>query len=160
MIREVQIKDVDAITDIYNYYVLNTSISFETESVTKDEMKRRISEISSKFPYLVYEENGNLIGYCYVHLWKTRAAYSHTVETTIYISNEFQHKGIGRQLMATLIEECKKKEFRILIACITDENLKSCKFHEEMGFKQVSHFEKVGFKFGRWLGVVDYELIL
>jgi L-amino acid N-acyltransferase YncA len=118
MIREVQIKDVDAITDIYNYYVLNTSISFETESVTKDEMKRRISEISSKFPYLVYEENGNLIGYCYVHLWKTRAAYSHTVETTIYISNEFQHKGIGRQLMATLIEECKKKEFNPLAELI------------------------------------------
>lgn len=160
MIRIVKTEDAESIADIYNDYVLNTDISFETEEVSKEEMKLRISEISSIFPYFVYEIEGKVVGYCYAHLWKSRASYKHTLETTIYIAKNYQGQGIGHILMEKLIDACKQQNYKILIACITEDNLKSCILHEKLGFKQVSHFEKVGCKFGRWLGVRDFELIL
>lgn len=86
-IRKVEIADAKAIVDIYNYYVENTAVSFETETLTVNEMAERIKEISSKFPYFVYEKDGKILGYCYAHQWKERAAYSKTLETTIYITS-------------------------------------------------------------------------
>jgi L-amino acid N-acyltransferase YncA len=160
MIRPVKTEDAESIAAIYNEYVLNTDISFETDAVTTEEMRLRISEISTKFPYFVYEIDGKVVGYSYAHLWKSRAAYRHTLETTIYIATNYQGQGIGRKLMEKLIESCKHQGYKVLIACITEDNLKSCIMHENLGFKQVSHFEKVGCKFGRWLGVRDFELIL
>lgn|SRR5574344_939406 len=160
MIRPVKTEDADSIAAIYNEYVLNTNISFETDAVTTDEMRLRISEISTKFPYFAYEIDGEVVGYCYAHLWKSRAAYKHTLETTVYIATDYQGQGIGRMLMEKLIDSCKQQGYKVLIACITEDNQKSCKMHEKLGFKQVSHFEKVGCKFGRWLGVRDFELIL
>lgn len=69
-------------------------------------------------------------------------------------------RGIGRQLMERLIEECRAGGYHALIACITEGNEASYSLHEKLGFRKVSHFEKVGLKFGRWLDVVDYELII
>ncbi|MDO4165596.1 MAG: GNAT family N-acetyltransferase [Bacteroides sp.] len=152
--------DAKAIVDIYNDYILNTTISFEVKALTEDEMRARIQEISSHFVYLVYEEDGKILGYCYAHPWKERAAYGHTLETTVYLSPDAKGHGIGRKLMEVLIDECRKQGFHALIACITGGNEASCHLHEKLGFKQVSAFEKVGRKFGRWLDVVDYELLL
>ena len=106
------------------------------------------------------ENNGKLIGYCYAHPWKERAAYCKTLETTIYLASEAKGKGLGTRLMDRLIDECRNRGYHVLIACITAENEESCQFHERLGFKKVSHFEQVGQKFGRWLDVADYELIL
>lgn len=92
--------------------------------------------------------------------WKERAAYRHTLETTVYLASEYQGKGIGKQLMQTLINECRHRGYHALIACITEGNEASNSLHQKLGFKQVSHFEKVGLKFDRWLDVFDYELIL
>lgn len=160
MIRPVKTEDAESIAAIYNEYILNTDISFETDAVTTEEMRLRIYEISTKFPYFVFEIDGKVVGYCYAHLWKSRAAYKHTLETTVYIAKSYQGQGIGRKLMEKLIESCKQQGYKVLIACITEDNQKSCQMHEKLGFKQVSHFEKVGCKFGRWLGVLDFELIL
>jgi len=109
MIRPVELKDAKAITGIYNEYVVNSVATFETEEVSEDEMSARISEISSHFPYLVYEVDGKIAGYCYAHAWKERAAYKYTLETTVYLSPEYSGKGIGKQLMIRLIEECCQK---------------------------------------------------
>jgi phosphinothricin acetyltransferase len=160
MIRNVKPEDVSAITGIYNHYVRESSATFETEPVTEGEMRNRILSISAHFPYLVDEENGVITGYCYAHPWKARAAYQYTLETTVYLAPEFIGKGIGRLLMERLIEESRSSGFRALIACITAENESSCSFHERLGFEKVSHFVKVGEKFGRRLDVVDYELLL
>ena len=94
----------------------------------------RISEISSHYPYFVYEVDGRVVGYCYAHAWK--------------------------ELMQRLIGECRKEGYHALIACITARNEISNSLHLQLGFKPVSHFEKVGMKFGRWLDVFDYELLL
>lgn len=160
MVRCVELADTKAITDIYNEYVMNSVATFETEPVSETEMHSRISEISSHFPYLVYEADGEVAGYCYAHTWKERAAYKYTLETTVYLSPRYQGKGIGRQLMARLIDECHMAGYHALIACITEGNEASNRLHLKLGFRQVSRFEKVGIKFGRWLDVLDYELLL
>lgn len=160
MIREVNLSDAAAIAAIYNEYVAKTTISFETEPVTVAEMERRIAAISSHHPYMVWDEGGRVAGYCYAHLWKERAAYSHTLETTIYVASNCRGRGIGTRLMRALIDECRKAGARALVACITGGNEASIGLHSRLGFKQVSHFECVGSKFGKELGVVDMELLL
>ncbi len=160
VIRQVEFRDVPAITRIYNDYVLHTTISFETLPLSIEQMRTRVVHIAAECPYYVAEEDGELLGYCYAHPWKDRAAYSLTVETTIYLAPERKGRGIGQLLMHRLIEACREKGYAALIACITADNAESCAFHEKLGFKRVSHFHRVGRKFGQWLDVVDYELLL
>lgn len=159
-IRPVRLDDAERVASIYNRYVSKTTITFETEPVPVEVMRGRIDSISSAFPYFVYEYDGELIGYCYAHLWKEREAYSKTLETTVYLTPEACHKGIGPLLMTHLIDECRRQGYHALIACITADNLSSLRFHQRLGFCQVSRFPKVGRKFGRWLDVIDLELIL
>lgn len=160
MIRKVKLEDAKAIAAIYNEYVVNTVITFDIEPVGATEMMSRIVTISSGYPYFVYETEGRVVGYCYAHPWKEKAAYRHTLETTVYLSPEATGKGIGKRLMQKLIEACRSSGYRALIACITEGNRASNALHEKLGFRQVSRFEKVGSKFGRWLDVADYELLL
>ena len=152
--------DAECIASIYNRYVSKTTITFETEPVTAEVMRGRINSISSAFPYFVYEYDGVVLGYCYVHLWKEREAYSKTLETTVYLDSEACHQGIGSRLMRHLIEECRRRGYHVLIACITADNLSSLQFHHRLGFRQVSRFSEVGRKFDRWLDVIDLELVL
>ena len=160
MIRKVKRDDCKAITEIYNRYIVNSTVTFETETVSEDEMCCRIFKIASQYPYLVCEIDNIIIGYCYAHVWKERAAYNKTLETAVYLSPTYQGQGIGKLLMLSLIDECKKRNYHALIECITAENERSRIFHSKLGFKQVSLFEKVGIKFGRRLDVADYELLL
>ena len=147
MIRRVELQDAKAITTIYNEYVRHSVATFETEPLREEDMRNRIAVIAVRFPYFVYEEEGKVVGYCYAHLWKERAAYRHTLETTVYLAPGYEGKGIGRELMERLIAECRR-------------DVVSDALHLRLGFKKVSHLKKVGLKFGRWLDVVDYELLL
>lgn len=160
MIRRVEPRDIAAITHIYNEYILHSVITFETEPLREEEMGVRITDIAAHFPCFVDESDGEIRGYCYAHLWKEKAAYKHTLETTIYLSPEHTGKGIGRRLMETLIDACRKDGHQALVACVTEGNAASDALHLGLGFQKVSHFEKVGQKFGRLLDVIDYELLL
>ena len=160
MIREAKLDDAQSIIDIYNNYIENTTVSFETIPLSANQMQARIKDISAEYPFLVYEECGHVAGYAYVHRWKERAAYNNTLETTIYLDQNYKHHGIGKALMTRLIEECRQRGYRVLIACITEENTESLAFHKSIGFCQVSRFHNVGEKFGRLLDVVDMELQL
>lgn len=160
MIRKVSLQDTKAITDIYNEYVINSVITFETEPVTEEEMQHRMTEISAAYPYWVYEVEGKIAGYCYAHAWKTKAAYQYTLETTVYLAPSYQGMGIGRASMQRLIDDCRQGGYQSEIACITEGNEASTSLHLKLGFKPVSHFEEVGMKFNRKLDVYDYELIL
>ncbi len=160
MIREVCLKDAKDIAEIYNTYIEQTTITFETSPVNEEEMRKRIQDISAHYPYFVYEKNGEIIGYCYAHKWKEKKAYNHTAETTIYLKRNQCGKGIGKELMNTLIDACKEKGIHALIACITVPNEASVKLHESLGFQQVSRFYEVGYKFDRRLDVYDFERIL
>ena len=160
MIRRVELRDSKTIADIYNEYVIHSVATFETKPLNEEEMRSRIIEIFKNFPYWVYEIDDRVVGYCYAHPWKQRAAYKYTLETTVYVSPDYVGKGIGKELMQKLIEECRKSGYHALIACITSGNEVSDSLHLKLGFKQVSFFEQVGLKFGRWLDVADYQLLL
>ena len=160
MIRPVKQQDISFMADIYNEYVVHGTATFEEVPLTKEEMSRRIIDISSRFPCLVCEIEERVVGYCYAHLWKGYGAYKHTLETTVYLSPDYIGKGIGSLLMSELVAECRRRGYKVLIACITGGNEASIALHRKLGFRKVSHFEKVGQKFGRWLDVEDYELLL
>ena len=160
MIRNVNATDAQTIAHIYNHYVLNTTISFETQAVTTADMLHRITSITAQYPYLVYSLEGHGGGDCYAHLWIVRVSYSQTLETTIYLHPDYCHRGIGKRLMQQLIEQCRAQGFHALIACITGGNEGSIALHRALGFEQRSCFKEVGRKFGAWLDVVDLELIL
>ncbi len=159
-IRKVELGDAGAIADIYNEFIEHSVTSFETEPLSEEEMRGRIAEISGEYPYFVCEEDGEIVGYCYAHQWKERKAYANTLETSVYVSPAHTDKGVGTALMQTLIEACRKAGFHALIACVTEGNAASDALHRKLGFRQVSRFEQVGWKFGRWLNVIDYELML
>jgi len=159
-IRPVKTQDAEAIADIYNEYIRHSTATFETTPLTAAEMCQRITQVASVYPYFVYEEEGRVEGYCYAHLWRPRAAYCHTLETSIYLAPAQVGRGIGTRLMRTLIKACEEAGYHALIACITRENQSSCAFHRRLGFQRVSRFEEVGRKFNRWLDIEDYELRL
>lgn len=160
IIRQVTREDIAAITEIYNHYILHSTATFEMEAISETDMWERVLSISPSYPYLVCEADGITAGYAYAHPWRERAAYRHTLETTIYLSPHLTGRGFGRLLMQYLISECRSAGYKALIACITGENETSRTFHRRLGFKQASHFKGVGRKFGRWLDVTDYELLL
>lgn len=160
MIRNATNGDVVAIAEIYNWYVTYGTETFETETVAVEEMRGRMTATINAYPFIVYDDGGRVLGYAYAHQWKARAAYQLTWETSVYVATDQRHKGIGRALMERLIDACRRAGCRVLIACITQGNVASEALHRQLGFKQVSAFEQVGVKFGKTLGVTDWELML
>lgn len=153
MIRDIQIKDAKAICDIYNYYVENTVITFEEDRVTVEDMRQRIGKILAGYCYIVYEVKGQVVGYAYASTWRARSAYRFCVESTVYVANEYQGKGIGTQLYLELIKRLKELDFRVIMGVIALPNEASVKLHEKLGFSKAGYFEKVGIKFNKWIDV-------
>ncbi len=161
MIRTAETKDIQQITNIYNYYILHSVASFEITPVNAEEIERRMREILQTGPYLVFtDDTGRVLGYCYIHPWKERQAYCRTFEITVYVHPSHYRKGIGSALLTRIIEECGQSSVHALVACITASNHASISLHEKFGFIKVSHFHEVGIKFGLLLDVEDYELII
>ena len=99
MIRAVTLQDTSAITAIYNEYIAHSTSTFDIEPVSEEEIQKRISEISARYPYFVYETDGEIVGYCYAHPWKEREAYNRTLETTVYLSPA--HAASDRRMQTT-----------------------------------------------------------
>lgn len=152
-IRSCETTDITAICEIYNYYILNTVITFEENPVDAAEMQKRVDTNTLLYPWLVYEEDGKILGYAYACKWKDRSAYKYTAEVTVYLHPEHCNKGIGKLLYQELIEQLAAKHIHVLLACIATPNEASEKIHERLGFHKVAHFRETGFKFGRWLDV-------
>ena len=160
-IRNVSLDDATVIAHIYNPYVLNTVITFEETPVTPEEISARITtELELGFPYLVAEQDDQVIGYAYAGLWRTRAAYRHTVETSIYMDQQQTGKGMGLTLYKALLERIKELDIHVVLGGITLPNPISVGLHEKLGFTKVAHFSEAGYKFGRWLDVGFWQLIL
>jgi len=159
MIRAVTAADAQAIVDIYNYYVENTTVSFEETPVTREEMEERIRRVTAQYPWLALEAGGEIEGYAYLSPWKTRSAYRCTAEVSIYLKKGLEGRGRGSALMERLLEEREKMEkmkIHVLTACITLPNPRSVGLHEKFGFQPAGRYREVGFKQGRWLDVGDW----
>lgn len=158
-IRTANLEDTAAIAAIYNFYVESSHSTFETETVNESEMQRRVSEILENYPFLVGEENGEIIGYAYASRYKARAGYRHSVEVSIYIKNGINGKGIGTILYENLFAELKAKPIHAIVAGIALPNDASIRLHEKFGFEKVAHFREIGFKHRRWIDVGYWEKI-
>lgn len=159
MIRTVSpADDAGTICKIYNHYITDTIVTFETEPVDAEAMRERIESITARFPYLVYEQDGKVLGYCYAATWRSRAAYDQTVETTVYLHKDWIGKGLGHQLYQELVRQLRNAGLHVAVASITLPNTRSVALHEKFGFRKVAHFTEVGNKFGKWLDVGFWEL--
>jgi len=160
-IRKVTLDDAQGICDIYNYYVENTAVTFETTAVSENEMQQRIKGfLDEGFPYFVGEINGKIAGYCYLHNWNNRCAYSSTKEVTVYLDKEQKGKGYGTILYQHLFKEIYKDDIHALIAGICIPNDGSIRLHEKFGFKQASHMKEIGWKFDQWRDVGHWQLVI
>ena len=155
-VRPSKASDVAPIAEIYGYHVLNGLASFELLAPSTDEIaKRRADVIGNKFPYLVAEADGRVVGYAYAGLYRARLAYRHTLEDSVYLHKDFTGRGIGTRLLTALLEGCEKAGCRQLIAVIGDSaNQGSIRLHAACGFRRTGTLKAVGFKFGRWVDSV------
>ncbi len=153
MIRLASEKDVPAMLAIYTPYVTDTTFSFEYTPPTPDEFLTRFCSISENFPWLVWEEDGRVLGYAYGSLPFERAAYAWCGEVSIYLAPQVRGKGVGRRLYTALEKLMLLQGYRVFYALVTSENTVSLAFHEKLGYRPGVVFDRCGFKFGRWLGV-------
>ncbi len=161
MIRNVQLSDAKRIAEIYNPYIKDTIITFEEEPVTEEDIVERIKYVTKKnYPYIVYEENGDVLGYAYLSNWRTRSAYDITLETSVYIDEKAQAKGLGTILYAELINRARVINLHSLIGVISLPNPVSQKLHEKFNFKLVGNFKESGLKFNKLIDVEFWQLIL
>ena len=160
VVRAATASDAAQIASIYNYYVGNTVITFEETTVSPQEMAGRIADVQSKgLPWLVAELEGSAVGYCYATPWKTRSAYRHSVETTIYLLNGFAGRGIGRTLYSALLSILEERGTHAVMGGAALPNAASVALHESLGFKQVATFRQVGFKHDQWVDVAYWQLV-
>lgn len=160
MIRNIETRDLQGVCDIYNHYVQTTYISFEEAPVSAEEMGRRMLEYTSEYPWLVYEEDGEVLGFAYASKWRPRPAYRFTLEVTIYLDKEHLGRGIGTQLYSILFTQLKNLDIHSVIATIALPNEKSQALHESLGFKKVAHFKEMGFKFNQRIDVGYWQKML
>ena len=163
-IRAVREEDAERLAEIYAYYVENTAVSFEYTAPTAEEFRERVRKISAKYPYLVCEKAGKIIGYVYAGRYSPRDAYNWTVTTSIYVDHECRRNGAGALLYRELEERLRERGIVTLLAGIgyceeEDEYLThdSVRFHEKEGYEQVARMKGVGKKFDRWYDLLWME---
>jgi phosphinothricin acetyltransferase len=159
-VRPVRIEDADSILEIYAAYVSDTSITFEIEVPSRKEMQERIRNISSLFPWFVYEEGNEIKGYAYASKHRERAAYRWSVDFAVYVRTDSQHRGIGKTLFSKLIETVSGLGYYNAFGVITIPNEKSIALHESFGFINAGVKKNCGYKLGQWHDVGVWQLIL
>ena len=166
-IRVASVDDAEALLAIYAPYVVKTAITFEYEVPSLDEFRGRICHTLQKYPYLVAEEKGKILGYAYVGPFHVRAAYDWAVETSIYVDENLRRSGVGGKLNRALEAVCKAMGILNMEACIgvpevEDEHLtrNSEEYHTHIGYRLVGEFYKCGYKFGRWYNMIWMEKLI
>ncbi len=157
MIRDLRETDISACLDIYNPYIAESTATFETELLDLDTFAQRVRKITAVYPWLVAEEDGKILGYAYLSAFNEREAYRWTADLAIYVDMSKRGRGIGTQLMEGIIRRAAEEGYYQIISLITSENEASLAFHEKAGFIRIAHFDAIGYKAGKWLGV-DYYL--
>ncbi|HSD07737.1 GNAT family N-acetyltransferase [Flavobacterium sp.] len=158
--RPYQTKDTQGILDIINYNILNSTSLYDYNTRSYEQQKTILEDkISKNFPVIVAEYDGKVVGFGMYGEFRFKEAYKFTVEHSVYVSNDYHGKGIGKLLLAELIQLAKKQNLHTMIAVIDAENQSSVGFHEKFGFKTVGIIKESGYKFDRWLHSVFMQLI-
>lgn len=159
-IRVATAADADAIARIYAPIVESTIISFEEAAPSADEMARRIETTLARFPWLVAEEDGIVLGYAYASAHRERAAYRWSCDSTVYVAECARGKGVGRALYARLFEMLRERGYYNVFAGVGLPNGASVGLHRAMGFELVGVYKSVGFKLNRWVDTAWFQLQL
>jgi phosphinothricin acetyltransferase len=153
--------DAAAILGIYRHYVSNTAITYEIEVPTPEDMRGRIERTLERYPYLVIELDGKVLGYCYASAFRPRVAYLHSIETSIYLDKDARGGGMGRRLYETLDACLRLQNVTNAYACIAHSDPEvpeapatSRRFHERLGYTLVGEFRKCAYKFDRWFDMI------
>ena len=157
IIREAKMEDLREVAEIYNYYILNSVITFDVEEMKLDEWESKFDYLKGlKLPFIVAESpTGQILGFAYLGPWRQKAAYRRTAENTIYLKPSAKGKHIGTALMKELLVRGKKAGLREVVAVISDKGTEaSLAMHKKFGFEEHGRLAKVGFKLGKWVGVI------
>ena len=157
MLRIATPADIPAMLEIYGPYVLSSTATFEYTVPTLEEFTSRFHGITAQYPWLVWEEEGEILGYAYASAPYTRAAYAWCAEPSIYLKPQARGRGIGTKLYTALEKILDLQGYHVLYALVTEENTESIAFHEKFSYKKQAFFPDCGWKFGRWLGVFWME---
>ena len=157
MLRIATEADIPAILAIYAPYVENTTITFEYEVPTLEAFAERFRTVTAQYPWLVWEEGGQVLGYAYAAAPYARAAYAWCAEPSVYLHHSVHRRGIGRKLYAALEAILLRQGYQVLYTLVTSENKASLAFHESLGYIIRVHFPDCAFKFGKALGVTWME---
>ena len=161
-VRAAMPQDAEQLLEIYTPFVISedcsvSNVSFELTAPSLAEFRQRIVDISSKYPYLVGEKDGQILGYVYCHPYRERLAYQWSVEVTIYLAPAGQGKGLGRLLYETMEKLLCLQGVTMAYSCITVGNDHSIKMHEALGYRLIGTFTNSGYKNGQWLDTVWLE---
>jgi L-amino acid N-acyltransferase YncA len=169
-IRSATVSDAASLLAIYAPYVKETAITFEYTVPPLEDFEGRIRSTLQRFPYLIAEKDGQIVGYAYLGYFNIRAAYDHSAETSIYVKKDERHGGIGGKLYHAIEEAANAMHIYNLNACIgypaddkTEDpylSLNSPEFHAHLGYTLVGRFHKCGYKFGRWYDMIWMEKML
>ena len=161
-IRDARAADAARLAEIYNHYVARTVVTFEVDPVDTDEMRGRVAAVQGDgLPWLVAgDDAGDVIGYAYATRWRVRAAYRHSVESSIYLAPDAVGHGIGRTLYQCLLERLRVGGLHTVIGGAALPNPASVALHETLGFTRVARLREVGRKFDRWIDVGYWQLQL
>jgi len=156
-IRSALMKDLELITDIYNDAIVKTVATFDTEPKSIDEQKQWFLDHGTKNPILVAEQEGAIIGWAALSKYSTRCAYKDTAELSIYVTEAWQGKGVGKKLLEAILKKGRDVGLHVVIARITEGNEKSVHLHKSVGFEEVGILKEVGHKFNKRLDVYLLE---
>jgi phosphinothricin acetyltransferase len=154
-IRRAVSGDAAALAEIYNHYVRETAITFDTEPRTVEDRAQWLSHFATggRYQCFVMEDAGQVIGWASSHRFRDRAAYDTTVETSVYLAPGHQGRGVGRQLYVTLFDALAGEDVHRAYAGITQPNAASNRLHAAFGFREAGELGEVGRKFGRYWDV-------
>ena len=159
-IRPVRPRDAAACAAIYNYYIENTTVTMELTPLCEADFQKRIETITAKFPWLVYEEDGRILGYGYLSYFHERAAYRFVCDLSLYVDKEARGRKIGSALLEELEKRGRECGFVCMMSLISSENTPSEAFHRKHGFEKTAEIPGVAFKFKRWMGLLYYKKML
>jgi len=152
--------DLVAINDIYNYYVVNSTATYQTEPATVDERRAWFAGHGERYPVIVAVEDGAVIGWGSLSRFHARAAYGRTVENSVYVDHRHHRRGVGRALSERLIALARELGYRTIVGLIDADQDGSIGLHRALGFEVAGRLREVGYKFGRWLDVVYVQLMV
>lgn len=159
-LRDATVQDLARINDIYNHYVVSSTCTYQEQPEAIESRRAWFDAHGVEHPVIVAETEGQVVGWGSLSPYRTRSAYRFTVENSVYVADEWRGRGVGTQLLLELIARARAIGYHTIVAGVDADQPESLALHERFGFRRVSQISEVGYKFERWLDLVQLQLML